>query len=32
MPESPNTDLNAIQEAAKKIVEDFKGNNKEYEI
>lgn len=32
MPESPDTDLDAIQAAAKKIVEEFGGNNKEYEI
>ena len=32
MPKSPDADLNAIQEAAKKIVEDFGGNNKEYSI
>ena len=32
MPESPEADLNAIQDAAKKIVENFGGNNKEYEI
>lgn len=32
MPESPDTDLVAIEEAAKKIVEDFGGSNKEYEI
>lgn len=32
MPESPEADLNEIQEAAKKIVEEFGGNNKEYSI
>jgi translation elongation factor aEF-1 beta len=32
MPESPETDLDAIQTAAKMIVEDFGGDNKEYEI
>jgi translation elongation factor aEF-1 beta len=32
MPESPEVDLKVIEEAAKKIVEDFGGNNKEYEI
>ena len=32
MPESPDADLDAIQEAARKIVEDFGGNNKEYSI
>ena len=32
MPNSPEADLNAIQSAAKKIVEEFGGNNKEYEI
>jgi len=32
MPTSPDADLDAIQNAAKKIVEDFGGNNKEYEI
>lgn len=32
MPTSPEVDLDAIQEAAKKIVEEFGGNNKEYEI
>lgn len=32
MPVSPDSDLNAIQEAAKKIVKDFGGTNKEYEI
>jgi len=30
MPNSPDADLEAIKEAAKKIVEDFGGNNKEY--
>jgi translation elongation factor aEF-1 beta len=32
MPTSPEVDLDIIQEAAKKIVEDFGGDNKEYEI
>lgn len=32
MPESPDVNLDEIQEAAKKIVEDFGGNNKEYSI
>jgi translation elongation factor aEF-1 beta len=32
MPESPDTDLTAIQKAAKKIVEEFGGENKEYKI
>lgn len=32
MPTSPDADLDAIQTAAKKIVEDFGGNNKEYEV
>ncbi len=32
MPESPDADLDAIQEAAKKIVEEFGGENKEYTI
>ncbi len=32
MPNSPDADLEAIQEAAKKIVEDFGGTNKEYSI
>lgn len=32
MPESPEVDLNEIQEAAKKIVEEFGGNNKDYTI
>lgn len=32
MPTSPEADLDAIQEAAKKIVEEFGGTNKEYEI
>ncbi len=32
MPTSPGADLEKIQEAAKKIVEEFGGNNKEYEI
>jgi translation elongation factor aEF-1 beta len=32
MPTSPEADLDAIQVAAKKIVEDFGGENKEYEI
>ncbi len=32
MPESPETDLDAIQKAAKKIVEEFGGTNKEYTI
>jgi len=32
MPSSPEADLTAIQDAAKKIVEDFGGENKEYEV
>jgi translation elongation factor aEF-1 beta len=32
MPTSPEADLDAIQEAAKKIVVEFGGDNKEYEI
>lgn len=32
MPESPDADLDKIQEEAKKIVEEFGGTNKEYEI
>ncbi len=32
MPESPESNLEAIQAAAKKIVEDFGGENKPYEI
>lgn len=32
MPESPNVNLKAIEESAKKIVEDFGGKNKEYSI
>ena len=32
MPASPDADLSAIEEAAKKIVEDFGGNNKEYSV
>lgn len=32
MPESPDVDLDKIQEQAKKIVEDFGGTNKEYSI
>jgi translation elongation factor aEF-1 beta len=32
MPESPSTDLKAIEESAKKIVEEFGGKNKEYSI
>lgn len=32
MPNSPEADLSAIEESAKKIVEEFGGNNKEYEI
>ena len=32
MPTSPDADLDAIQNAAKKIVEDFGGNNKVYEV
>lgn len=32
MPESPETDLGKIEADAKKIVEDFGGNNKDYEI
>ncbi len=32
MPVSPEVDLGAIEEAAKKIVEEFGGNNKEYTI
>jgi len=32
MPESPNVNLKAIEESAKKIVEDFGGKNKDYSI
>jgi len=32
MPESPESNLDEIQAAAKKIVEDLGGTNKEYEI
>lgn len=32
MPESTDADLKEIEETAKKIVEDFGGNNKEYSI
>jgi translation elongation factor aEF-1 beta len=32
MPESPHVNLKEIEEAAKKIVEDFGGKNKEYSI
>lgn len=32
MPASPDVDLDAIKSAAKKIVEDFGGQNKDYEI
>ena len=32
MPASPEADLDAIQEAAKKIVEEFGGENKTYAI
>lgn len=32
MPESVEANLDEIQDAAKKIVEDFGGNNKEYSI
>jgi translation elongation factor aEF-1 beta len=32
MPTSPEADLEAIQNAAKKIVEEFGGENKEYAI
>jgi len=32
MPESPDVDLEEIQNQAKKIVENFGGTNKEYEI
>ena len=32
MPESPDVDLEKIQEEARKIVEAFGGNNKEYTI
>jgi translation elongation factor aEF-1 beta len=32
MPESPSADLKAIEESAKKIVEEFGGKNKEYSI
>lgn len=32
MPESSDADLKEIEKAAKKIVEDFGGNNKEYSI
>jgi translation elongation factor aEF-1 beta len=32
MPKSPSVNLKAIEESAKKIVEDFGGKNKEYSI
>lgn len=32
MPNSPDVDLDKISEAAKKIVEEFGGTNKEYSI
>lgn len=32
MPTSPEVDLDAIEKAAKKIVEEFEGTNKEYTI
>lgn len=32
MPISPETDLKAIEESAKKIVEKFGGKNKEYSV
>ena len=32
MPESPDVNLKEIEESAKKIVEEFGGNNKEYSI
>jgi len=32
MPASPDGDLKAIEESAKKVVEEFGGNNKEYSI
>ena len=32
MPESPSVDLKAIEESAKKIVEEFGGKNKDYSI
>ncbi len=32
MPESPETNLEEIQNEARKIVEEFGGENKEYEI
>jgi translation elongation factor aEF-1 beta len=32
MPESPNVNLKEIEKAAKKIVEEFGGKNKEYSI
>jgi translation elongation factor aEF-1 beta len=32
MPESPSADLKAIEESAKRIVEEFGGKNKEYSI
>lgn len=32
MPTSPNVNLKAIEESAKKIVEEFGGKNKEYSI
>jgi translation elongation factor aEF-1 beta len=32
MPESPEADLSKIEEAAKKIVEEFGGKNKDYSI
>ncbi|MBU2612629.1 MAG: elongation factor 1-beta [Nanoarchaeota archaeon] len=32
MPDSPDTDLNRIEEEARKIVQNFGGTNKEYSI
>ena len=32
MPGSPDVDLTAIEERARKVVEEFGGNNKEYSI
>ncbi len=32
MPRSPDVNLDVIQNTAKKLVEDFGGSNKEYEI
>ena len=32
MPDSPDTNLREIEKKARKIIEDFGGNNKEYSI